>query len=342
MTIETTITGTMFSSALDTVRMTTSADSAQVTVTFDGTQIYSESLTPDSDGKLALYDFAALVKPYAKAAIVGELTLTATASDGTATATATIIYCATLMNVAADDFTATHFLSILDGPKVTAIGRMEYLHYIGSDAATVTAYYTDGTTATFTPQVIGGDQASTSIDVSPSQFATTGKTLAYYMVWAGQRSQRFDIDQANPDCAPMLLFVNSFGCEEIAYCTGTHTVSPEFKYNAAYIDGLKDNYLIEETRTFKANTGALTFPMAAWWNDVLRSPSLRLLTISADGTVTPSRYAVVTSAKAEYTNDEAELPVLTFEYTYAQKNHNVLDQTRAGRIFDNTFDYTFN
>ena len=51
---------------------------------------------------------------------------------------------------------------------------------------------------------------------------------------------------------------------------------------------------------------------------------------------------IITDSKAEYTNDDAALPRFTFTYQYAQRLHNVLQLQREGRIFDNTFDNTFN
>jgi hypothetical protein len=36
------------------------------------------------------------------------------------------------------------------------------------------------------------------------------------------------------------------------------------------------------------------------------------------------------------------MPRFTFSYQYAQRIQNVLQMDRVGRIFDNTFDHTFN
>lgn len=342
MTITTSISGTMFSSALEQLTLATTSETATVVVSFAGTEIYNETLYADSSGQITLFDFASLVKPYVRQSLSGTLTVTATADDGTATATATLLYCDAVMNQTAAAFTASHFLNLLDGPKLTAPGRQEYLHYYGSGSPTVTATYDDGTTQTFTPTTSSSGGSYTTLDVSPQNYAATGKTLIAYTVSCGSRSQRYDIDPLRPDCAPMLLFRNSFGCEEIAYCTGTHTMSPDFQYAATFVEGRKENYEIEETRTFKADTGVMTHAMAVWMGDVFRSPEIRILMISPTGALTAGRYVIITSVKADVTNDSDALPRLTFEYTYAQRNHNVFDQTREGRVFDNTFDFTFN
>ena len=51
---------------------------------------------------------------------------------------------------------------------------------------------------------------------------------------------------------------------------------------------------------------------------------------------------VITDSKSEVSNTDDNMSRFTFDYQYSQMNHNVVDLGRAGRIFDNTFDYTFN
>ena len=63
-----------------------------------------------------------------------------------------------------------------------------------------------------------------------------------------------------------------------------------------------------------------------------------------NGVVSLSSYLpiVITSEKAEISNEADHLPRYTFEYEYADRNHNIFDARAEGRIFDNTFDNTFN
>ena len=49
----------------------------------------------------------------------------------------------------------------------------------------------------------------------------------------------------------------------------------------------------------------------------------------------------LTESKSEVSNLDDEIARFTFSYQYAQRIHNVIDLQRAGRIFDNTFDNTF-
>ena len=118
-------------------------------------------------------------------------------------------------------------------------------------------------------------------------------------------------------------------------------MAPTYKRSAAYIGRIQKNYKIDETRAYKANTGPLNLAMANWWDEVFRSDSVRVVNFY-DGHPNVGKDLLITDSKSEYSNDDAEIPRFTFTYQYAQRNHNVVQLLRAGRIFDNTFDNTFN
>lgn len=355
MTLTSSFQAETFSASIPDITLSTGVSQVHAVMKFGSTVIYDEILIPDTDGNIEICDIPGLVTPYVRKQLTGTLTVTltdqtvTTSSSGQSsvtngdvrTLTTKVTYCAALIDVSAEEFCPSHFLTLLQGAKLTAEGRLEYLHYTGTDTPAVTAYYSDNSAETFTPAKVGGNDLYSTIDVSPSLFVSEGKTLCSYTVRVGQRAQEFEIDFRAPDAAPVLLFTNSFGCQEIIYCTGTHQVSPEFKYSSAYVGSLMRNYDIDETRTFKADTGVLTFPMAQWLNELFRSDDVQLLNFNA-GEPQPGRYVTLTDVKAEYSNEHDSLPRFTFSYRYAQRNQNVLDTGRAGRIFDNTFDYTFN
>ena len=331
-----------FSSTIPDVSFQSSGK-ARVVMTIDGDTVYDEWLYPVG-GDVTISDLPELVTPYARQRQTVALAITATNEGGTQifSGSAEVVYCqADFGDTLATEFLEQHFLSILMGPKVTAMGRLEYLHMQGSDSCTCTAYYDDGTTHSFSVTAIQTNGAYRTLDVSPDNFAQAGKVLTSYVVTAGSRSQEFQIDLTQPDCAPILIFVNSFGLDELAYCTGIHHVDPSYKRSSAYIGRIQRNYKIDETRAFKADTGPLTMPMANWWDEVFRSDSVRVVNIY-NGNPTVGKDLLITDSKSEYSNDDAEIPRFTFTYQYAQRNHNVVDLLRAGRIFDNTFDNTFN
>lgn len=331
-----------FSCSIPDVSFSTT-EKAHVVMTIDGASVYDEWLYP-SDGIVTLQELSDLVTPYARQRQTVTLAITASLENGTSllSTSAEVVYCQTdFCEETAENFLSNHFLSILMGTKVTAMGRLEYLHLQGSDTATCTAFYSDNTTAQFNVSVVQTGTHYRTLDVSPDNFVTVGKTLMSYTVTAGSRSQHFEIDLTQPDCAPILIFVNSFGLDELAYCTGIHKVAPSYKRSAAYIGSIQRNYKIDETRAFKADTGPLTVAMANWWDEVFRSDSVRIVNIY-NGYPNVGKDMLITDSKSEYSNDDAEIPRFTFTYQYAQRNHNVVQLLRAGRIFDNTFDNTFN
>ena len=351
ITVKQGLSGKYFSQNIPDVEVTIGGYRLGVTMetSTDGTswkEIYNEYLYP-IDSSVAMGDLGSLLTPYCKQSLVVHLRVTMTeemlytTATNTTVMTAELVYCEADIDTTCEDFTANHFLSILLGKKVTALGRLEYLHYIGTDTATVTAKYSDGTSQSFTATAVGGNSNYTTIEVSAENYVVEGKTLLAYTVTAGARKQDYVLDLLCPDCAPILIFVNSFGVEELFYCTGTQTKAPSFTRTSAYIDGMERNYKIVEKRTFKADTGILNEDMADWFGDLMRSEYVRIVTFNK-GTVNIGREVIITESKSEQTNDPDELPRFTFSYNYSQRNHNVVQMQREGRIFDNTFDYTFN
>lgn len=337
--------GKHFSSSVPDLSFSIDKDKSYVYVSVDGVNIYSQSLTP-VEGIITVSDLGGMLEIYAERKLVVDVDVRIDEWDGlnltdNSQFSFQVMFSRADVGVDASEFYDTHFLSILMGTKVTAMGRLEYLHYYGSEAPSCLAQYADGTTETFTPQVSSGNGRYTQIDVSPDNFMATGKKLISYVVSAGSRQQQFEIDEEQPDCAPILLFDNSFGVQELIYCTGLHKVSPEYKRSSARLGGLLRIYDIEETRKFQADTGVMNIPMANWADELFRSREIYIVNIY-DGTPQVGKRIIITDSKSEVTNDDAEMPRFTFTYQYAQRIQNVIDLKREGRIFDNTFDNTFN
>lgn len=348
ITVITGIQGTYFSCSLPDISFSIGKAMARVEMTLGGETVFSENLYPVG-GKIVMSDLGSFVTLLVRQQLVANLVVSISeSSDGeswgtTTTMEAKVLYCTCdLGDMTAGTFAEEHYLTLLMGEKVTAHGRLEFLHYIGSEEALVHVEYEDGTSADISATKVQGNDSYTTIDVSPSRFTKDGTTFHEYTVTAGKRVMLFTIDPTQPDCAPVLLFQNSFGMDEIAYCTGKHAVSPSFKRDATYIQGKYRNYKVEETRTFKANTGFIPQDMTQWWDDVLRSDYIRVMRF-VGGEPKVGREVTVTESKSDNDNMDDTMPSFTFSYRYAQRNHNVLDLDRTvGRIFDNTFDFTFN
>lgn len=334
----------MFSSALDKIVFLT--DQAEVDfILTDGEQrMLDEKYVPDADGKITILDLQDLIEPYLASKLIGGFFYIIGVNGQTkVTRGFTVQYCAAESSLNALDFMNGHFLTAMPGgEKITAMGRKEFLHLVVSEntVVKVTCDYHTADNKLVSKEFIL-DTFSTihsvyTIDVSPDAFTSDLGTLVRYTVKAGSRVQYYQIDLECPDAAPCLLFTNSFGCQETFYCTGTHTLEPEYERSSAMIDGMFRHYHIEENRVFKANTGILNTAMSVWADDLFRSKEIYLL--EGDR---PGKEITITDSESTRTNDYESLPAYTFSYRYAQRNQNILQLSRAGRVFDNTFDNTF-
>jgi len=336
------LSGIYFSTAIPDLTFSIDGAEARVVFSVDDDTVYDETLAP-VNSRITIGDLMGMFSLYAERRLIIEVTadITEQKDNDTKQLKFSVFYCRADVGTSASEFYNKHFLTILAGTKITALGRLEYLHYLGTDSASCTAAYSDGTTAVFTPAVIGGNSRYTTLDVSPGSFQADGKLLVSYTIRAGDRVQRFDLDPTVPDCAPILLFDNSFGVQELLYCTGTHKVAPEYKRSSVRINGMLRNYKIEETRVFHADTGIMNTAMANWADELFRSREVYIVNIYG-GSPTVGKEVVITDSKSDYSNDDDNMPRFTFQYQYAQRIHNVMELRREGRIFDNTFDQTFN
>lgn len=332
----------VFSSALDEIVFSTSASPANFSLKMGDTVILDENYVPDANGRVVIYDLQKLIEPYLRTNLIESFSYTITDSDATPkTRTFTVQYCAAESSLSAQDFMSKYFLSSLMGEKVTSFGRKEFLHLVTTEACTVNAvctYLSGGALSVETIKVKDATALNrvVTFEVSPSLFEAVGKQLVKYEIQAGSRKQLYKVDDQMLDVAPSLLFTNSFGCQETFYCTGTHEVDPQFSRSSSLIGGKLRNYLIEEKRMFSANTGVLNVPMSMWADDLFRSREVYMLEGNLQG-----KEITITESDSKRTNDYDAMYIYTFKYRYAQRNHNILHLPKAGRIFDFTFDNTF-
>ena len=266
--------------------------------------LLEETFYASADGTITVGELPALVEPYIQA--YGRVTMEATFTDTAGTASispVTILVGAVDVGMTAQDFVSTHFLTVLDGEKITSLSREERL--------------------------------------SPLKILelldTTGARLLYYTVTAGQRKQLFRciVEQVPPE--PSFLFVNSFGCEELVHCTGTLKQSSKFDRQSARIRGRLRAYQITEERLFTANTGWLNDAMAEWVTDLLRSMEVCLWSKEGRG-----KHVVITDSKNECESDDDYMPEYEITYTYAQRTQNIMHKRKAARLFSEQFEEIYN
>ena len=326
--------------------------SIKVTSAYGTHEVLNEVYYPDESSTVTIYHPGDLCEPYARQ--YGSVTAAASVYDITADGVQAAVLDVDLGTVLfgnvdpqtdASTFCEHHFLTILMGPKTTALGRKECLSAYDAGDLTVTAYIQKGgdiTSVSGSLSPINTTGKVTDYNVSPDNIRellqlSDGQELLQYSCQAGVRRQTYDMVMEKVPPAPSLAFLNSFGCWEYIHCTGTHKKSSKFTYSTAVVGDKTRNYDIQEQRQLTANTGSLNYAMAEWADELFRSQQVYLCTGGKMG-----KEVVVSDVKDEVTNEDDNLPSYEFTWMYAQKLHNVIDtETKRLRVFDGTFDYTF-
>ncbi len=324
----------------------------KVTSAYGTHEVLNEVYYPDKSSTVTIYHPGDLCEPYARQ--YGSVTAAASVyditADGVQTAAldvdlGTVLFGNVDPQTDASTFCEHHFLTILMGPKTTVLGRKECLSAYDAGDLTVTAYIKKGgdiTSVSGSLSPINTTGKVNDYNVSPDNIRevlqlSDGQQLLQYSCQAGVRRQTYDMVMEKVPPAPSLAFLNSFGCWEYIHCTGTHKKSSKFTYSTAMVGDKTRNYDIREQRQLTANTGSLNYAMAEWADELFRSQQVYLCTGGKMG-----KEVVVSDVKDEVTNEDDNMPSYEFTWMYAQKLHNVIDtETKRLRVFDGTFDYTF-
>lgn len=164
MTVTTSFASKVFTSSVPNITLVTDYTRVHVIITIDTEEIYNEYLYPDSEGNIEILDMPGMVSLHVRQKLVATLTVEIQEENVTEVngneqvenrdylkMTTELIYCAALVDVEAETFCYNNFLSLLQGKKITSLGRLEYLHYIGTEEAIVAAFYDDNSSVNLTP-----------------------------------------------------------------------------------------------------------------------------------------------------------------------------------------------
>ena len=341
----------VFTSDIDDIVISSSEEKGALTVVLttpagNDITVLEETLYTDSNGQLTVYDLATLLEPFARE--YGRLTMGCSFDDGVAVASiepVTILYCKADVGMTAEQFLQAHFLTVLDGEKITAYTREERLYAYGAVSVNVSATVVlpVGTiaekTAVLLPVATVNDVAQ--FNVSPKKIIEAidlvGGKLLTYTVSAGNRKQDFRMQEEQLLPEPSLVFVNSFGCEEFIHCSGTLKREGKFTRYSTRIRTKQKNYRVTEERKYTANTGWMNDAMADWAEELFRSDEVYLWENGRRG-----REIVLSDSKSEINNEDDFMTAFEFSYTYAQRLHNVMRKKTAVRIFSEQFEDIYN
>lgn len=335
-----------FSGGIPSLKFTTTDDNVGIYLYLhegdSKKEIFNEWFRPNKDGVIELIKVNEFIEPYLDDELNQVFSYRIVANDQDLSKVFNVQYCKVDMDLPALAFLKNFFLSTLIGPKTTLLDSPEFIHYyaLEEDRVLGRAIY-EAPDGLKEEEIIISETSHlnkvNTVEVSPSVFEKENKKLIEYTVEVGARKQQYIIDYTSVETYPRLLFTNSFGCQEVFICTGVEKLEPSFNRSSGYFSEYLKNYDVKEERIYKADTGFMTPVVANWAEDLIRSPEIYLL----NGTVVGKEIVIVDS-KSNRSRSLDESPSFTFDYRLSQRNHNILNFRNAGRIFDTTFDITFN
>lgn len=302
--------------------------------------IFSTSYVPNKDGVVQIYDISSLLLTYITG-VYADFTF------GIAGETTLVRVFRTNAPVAeqARFFLPSFFLSSAMGKKITVLNRFETLSFYAFEPCDVCveANYYDGRLVTRQHTIISSAEVLVddinTINVSPMNYLdySLGELISYTVV-AGRRRFTFEVQEGMPDAEPAFLFKNNFGVWETIYLVGTRETVAEIKRSLAYINGKYTLYDVDEQQVYKAKTGVLLGGMLAIAQDLVRSRSIYTLNSRGE---TVDEVVITDSNDVKFTNDYNALPSFTLTYRRSRRCSAMVDVVRPPKLFDKTFDNTF-
>ncbi len=231
--------------------------------------------------------------------------------------------------------------------KATAAGRFEYLSFYGSGSVFVDVAYIDSERDRATTVKLADlpvtDNEFYRLNVSPAVIAqliqVPEEDLIYYYVFKDKSDVfRFNMDKRIYPHYQTFVFRNSFGAQETFTCTGDGESERKWTREFATITSIQKTVKNQLENKFKINTGYMTRHSVELLEDLLNSESVCLID---NGKFVP---VVFVGEKFTVTSRRDELIAGEIEYRYASNNQSQYryQSNKLPRIFDQTFDKTFN
>ena len=327
----------MFSSEFVQLKFNCTTASMEFSIMQGSSEIFSQTYFPDDNHQVVIYD----LDKFLEAHIDMFCAPFSFFIDGNDIGEVTVITCNAAVEEPANTFYKDFFFTPAMGERDTATGRYETVTALTDKDTAVEALCTyraaDGTISTkkVTLTQLNG---WSPINVSPARFedADSG-TLISYVIQAGTRKARYRVLASAPEVDPAIIFLNSFGCWETLHLTGTKQVAPSYTRSTAIIEGQTRIYDIDEVMYYKAHTGSLRPGMVPVALDLARAKDVFLL--NADGSA--GGRLIITDVDVKHTNEDNSIPDFQFTYRRADRRSAMLSVVRPPKVFDDTFDETY-
>ena len=327
-----------FVSELDVIEVTAAANVEVRITAADGAVLLDGTYIP-VDGVARVYHLHKLLSPLI-VEVVADFTLTV----GGVSKTVHVVQSRVAVSETASEFLPSFFLSPVMTERDTALGRKELLSILPIEATLPTVQavcsFWDGSavvtdTKTLSPVLVTG--VVTEIDVSPDQFVdTTVGELVGYTITAGERRMAYRVS-ALPTAEVAMLVRNTFGAWEPVYFAGMSENAPEYTRETAMVNGGLRLYNIEEVDTVRSYSGPLRPSGVALLRDLARSRDVVLLVKGV-----ASDMVVVTAVDVKHTTADNDIPDMTVTWRRSSLLSAKLVPVRTPKLFDETFDETYN
>lgn len=332
----------VFSSELDVLRF--SSDSKTLlTFTINDVPKYSTSFIPGRDGTCWVYGLDKIFSASRTENIVGCSISLTNESGENVTAEFTCIYCSASINSTASFFLNNYFLIATGSDKKsTAPGRKEsfwVLHTEGERTITRKCFYIDSnkavTTVSYTYQPAVAALQPFNITFDPADFEQADKLLFCIEFSDGTRKLTYDVDTRRDKDVVLFKYENIFGYMDFICFTGLKETEYEAELESGQINGQWINIRSDVHPVTKIHSGYIPkdeiYPYIAF----ISSPQRTLIDKSGYETD-----IAITEQETKYSNDNSQL--VDFSISYRKASDTLVVQVGHNKIFDKTFDQTFN
>lgn len=327
-----------FVTELDVIEVTSNSD-VSFSIADSGGAILNGTYTP-VDGTVRIYHLARLLRP-----LIVNVTAAFTFTADSTSKTVHVVQSGVTVSESAATFLPSFFLSAVMTERDTSLERKELLYLIPIEATlptvqAVCSYWNGESIVTATKPVAGIIVANEPcyVDASASRFVDSELgTLVAYTIVAGERTMRFRVTTL-PTAEHAMLFHNTFGAWEPIYFAGMTEDAPEYTRETAYVNGKMQLYNLEETASFKSWTGPLRPSGVALARDLARCAKGVFL---LEGSETTDE-VTITAVDVKHTSADNDIADFTFTWRRSSLWSATLKAVRPPKLFDDTFDETYN
>lgn len=330
------ISGILPLSALKTVTfMEVVTKTLSVTISLDGQDILSGTYYRDENHSVTLYDIDRLLLDNN---VRGSRMYALVVKAGNQTFSASVFYCRCLIEGHVDSFLKKCFLNSSASKKTVYPGNTEFLSFYNpdNDEFFVELKYFNGSVFTAWDEISPVDGFRT-LNLNPEIWERADARLIGFDVHCGGRHRSYVVDYNEPEADPAVVYNNCFGMRETFYFRGIKETVPSVIRSTAVIGGDVEIYDVEKTITHKVNTGFLRQADLEAALDMAESDDIHLLLENGAS----GAKIVFTDSDLKYQNALNSIRDLTFTYRLARRTELARSAPKKVRIFDNSFDETY-